>query len=215
MIKGIVFDCDGVIVDSEPYFAKGTADQLAQFGIPFDEEVFEAATGGTAALMCEMLVNKYPQINQTVEKYTEDFYYFTNRYLMSDELEPMPGFVEFVKDCYEKGIKMVVASSSPYYYVEHKLKLFGVFDCLYKVVSADDITHTKPHPEIYLKAIEKLGLNPNEVIAIEDSTNGIKSAKSAGLYCVGFKASEIIQDTHEADEEVKAFKDIKILKQSN
>lgn len=214
MIKGIVFDCDGVIVDSEPYFAKGTADQLAQFNIPFDEEVFEKATGGTASLMSEMLIAKYPQINQSVEKFTEDFYVFTNRYLMSDELEPMPGFVDFVKENYKKGIRMVVASSSPYYYVEHKLKLFGVFDYFDKVVSADDISHTKPHPEIYLKAVEKLGMNKDEVIAIEDSTNGIKSAKSAGLYCIGLKASEVIQDTHEADEEVKSFNDIKILKQS-
>ena len=212
MIKGIVFDCDGVIVDSEPYFAKGCADQLTTFGVDFDEEIFEAATGGTARLMCEMLVAKYPQINQTVDEYEKGFFYYTNRYLMSDELEPMPGFVEFVKTGYEKGIKMVVASSSPYYYVEHKLKLFGVFEYFDNIVSADDITHTKPHPEIYLKAVEKLGLNKDEIIAIEDSTNGIKSAKSAGLYCVGFKASEIIQDTHEADEEVKAFNEISILK---
>ena len=211
-IKGIVFDCDGVIVDSEPYFAKGCADQLATFNIPFDEEVFEAATGGTARLMCEMLTAKYPQIDQSVDEYLEGFFYYTNIYLMSDELEPMTGLVEFVKDNYEKGIKMVVASSSPFYYVKHKLKLFGIDQYFDKVVSADDITHTKPHPEIYLKALEKLGMNSDEVIAIEDSTNGIKSAKAAGLYCVGFKASEIIQDTSLADEEVKSFKEIAILK---
>ncbi|MDO4198248.1 MAG: HAD family phosphatase [Erysipelotrichaceae bacterium] len=212
MIKGIVFDCDGVIVDSEPYFARGIADQLAVYGIPFDEEIFEKATGGTASLMCEMLLNKYPEINQSLEDFTKDFYVYTDRYLMSDELEPMPGLAEFVKENHEKDIKLIVASSSPRYYVEHKLKLFKIMEYFDDIVCGDDISHTKPHPEIYLKAIEKMGYKAEEIIAIEDSTNGIKSAQSAGLYCVGFKYSEIVQDTHEADEEVKYFKDIKILK---
>jgi len=214
MIKGIIFDCDGVILDSEPLFMKAAADQMDSYGVVFDQEKIGDCTGITAESFCEKCLKAYPEISCSMEDMLQDFFLYSNRLLMSDELQPMPGFVSFAKRMNEKGIRLAVASSSPADYILHKLNLFKVRPYFDVIVSADDITHSKPDPEIYLKAIHRLGIEKEELIAIEDAPNGIKAAKAAGLYTIGFKGSEIIQDTSLADMEVYSYSEIETGKES-
>ena len=213
MIKGIIFDCDGVLLDSEPIFAKATQIMMDAYGLDLDLSRLPDANGTTVRHYCEVFLRHFPEIDIPLEKLVKDYYYYSDQLLMADDLEPMEGIRDFCKKQYEKGLQLSVASSSPTYYVMHKLRLFGIEPYFEHIVSANDITHSKPHPEIYLKAIEKSGLEKQELIAIEDAPNGIKAAKEAGLYVVGFKGSEMMQDTSEADEEVYRFEDIQILKE--
>jgi HAD superfamily hydrolase (TIGR01509 family) len=213
MIKGIIFDCDGVLLDSEPLFAKATQVMMDAYGLNLDLSGLPDGNGVTVTHFCRILLEHFPHIGYSLEKLVKDYYYYSDLLLMADDLKPMEGIQDFCREQHEKGLQLSVASSSPTYYVTHKLRLFGIEPYFDRIISADDITHSKPHPEIYLKAIEKSGLEKRELIAIEDAPNGIKAAKAAGLYVVGFKGSAITQDTSQADEEAFRFKDIQILKE--
>ena len=213
MIKGIIFDCDGVLLDSEPIFAKATDVMMEAYGLDLDLSVLPDGNGTTVTHFCKILLKHFPQIDIPLDRLVRDYYYYSDQLLMSDDLKPMEGIRRFCEEQHEKGLRLSVASSSPAYYVMHKLRLFGIEPYFDHIVSADDISHSKPHPEIYLKAIEKSGLKKQELIAIEDAPNGIRAAKAAGLYVVGFKGSVITQDTSQADEEVCRFEDIQILKE--
>jgi HAD superfamily hydrolase (TIGR01509 family) len=213
MIKGIIFDCDGVLLDSEPIFAKATLITMEAYGLNLDLSRLPDANGTTVRHYCEVFLEHFPEVDIPLEKLIEDYYYYSDQLLMADDLKPMEGIREFCRQQHERGLQLSIASSSPTYYVQHKLRLFGIEPYFDHIVSANDIAHSKPHPEIYLKAIEKSGLSKQELIAIEDAPNGIKAAKEAGLYVVGFKGSEMIQDTSKADEEVYRFEDIQILKE--
>ena len=206
-MKGIIFDCDGVILDSESLFAKGSNDHLKALGIIQDPDYDDNDAGITLKAYCEKII-KYYHIDQTLEEFLADEQKYLDKYFKDDELSPIEGLVDFLSKAFESGFKMGIASSSSKEYVKHKLKLFGIDKYFDFIVSGDMVTHSKPHPEIYLKAIEKMGLPANELLAIEDSVSGIRSAKDAGLYVIGLKASVIVQDTSNADLEVYSYKDI-------
>ncbi|MBQ6478478.1 MAG: HAD family phosphatase [Erysipelotrichaceae bacterium] len=215
MIKGIIFDCDGVLLDSEPLFTKAMDIMVEAYGFDLDLSLLPDANGTTVEYFCRIVLDLYPQIDVPLKKLVKDYYYYSDLLLMSDDLKPMEGIRDFCREQYEKGRQLSVASSSPAYYVRHKLKLFKIEPYFTYIVTADDITHSKPHPEIYQKAIERSGFDQDELIVIEDAPNGIAAAKAAGLYVVGFKGAKIIQDTSRADEEVCRFTDIQILKKGN
>ena len=215
MIKGIIFDCDGVIVDSEPLFIKAFRMQMDRYGMDVpDIDPMETA-GTRMEEVAALVLKKYPQIDRTHEEYLKDQDECIEKVLMGDDLIPMKGFVEFVKKQHSLGRRMAVASGSPRNYVEHKLKLFQVDGYFDTIVSGDDVTRSKPDPETYALAADRLGFERNEMIAIEDAYLGVKSAKAAGLYVVGFKGGTVKGDTSEADEEVEEFEDIAILKESS
>jgi HAD superfamily hydrolase (TIGR01509 family) len=116
----------------------------------------------------------------------------------------IPGVSDFIGFCKSKGLALAVATSAGNYKMNINLELLkmqsGVFDAL---VSGEDITHNKPHPEIFLKAAEKLGLQPNECLVIEDAPSGVKAAKAAGCKCLALRTTFSCEDLKEADEIVK------------
>ena len=158
MIKGIIFDCDGVLLDSEPIFAKAAEVMMEAYGLDLDLKKLPDANGTTVRHYCEVFLEHFPEVDIPLEKLVEDYYYYSDKLLMADDLKPMEGIREFCRHQYERGLQLSIASSSPAYYVEHKLRLFGIEPYFDHIVSADDINHSKPHPEIYLKAIERSGL---------------------------------------------------------
>ena len=211
MIKGIIFDCDGVLLDSEPIFTTATEMMMEDRGIDFDMSKLPDCNGITVRRFCQIMLEFYPELGD-LEAFIKEYYEYCDRLLMSDDLSPMTGLQDFVRTQRKRGMKMAIASSSPRYYVQHKIDLFGISDCFDLIISANDVTRSKPDPQVYLIASERLGEKKEDLIVIEDAPNGIASAKAAGLYVVGFKGSELLQDTSKADEEVFRFEDIQILK---
>ena len=212
MIKAVIFDCDGVLFDSEPYFELGTKELIRTYGIELSQEIFDRNIGGTGRMMCEDILNSYPSIKDDLDTLNNKFFEYTDKYLMSDSIKPFEGLYDFVKKLHNLGYRLAVASSSPKYYVQHKLDLFNIAQFFDLLVCGDDVTKCKPDPQVYNLTVEKLDLNKEECIVIEDATNGIKSAKNAGLYCIAYKASVVKQDTSLADEEVYNYNDIKVIK---
>lgn len=100
--------------------------------------------------------------------------------------EKIPGIPELVKDLYENGMKLAVASSSPLEDIKRNTKLLGIDKYFDKFITGEDVTHPKPAPDVFLKALQELGLSSNECIIIEDSENGVKAAKEAEVTCIGY-----------------------------
>ena len=212
MIKGIIFDCDGVLLDSEPLFTIAVENLARDKGVPVDMTTLPDCNGITGRQFCKILLSQYPEVSDEPEAFIKEYYEYCDALLMSDELQPMKGIVEFARKQHAQGKKLAIASSSPEYYVRHKIALFGIEDCFDFIVSANDVTKSKPDPQVYLIACEKMKEKKEDLIVIEDAPNGIKAGKAAGLYVVGFKGSKLLQDTSLADEEVYEFADIAILK---
>ena len=179
----VIFDMDGVILDSEKACLSTWSEAAAKYGIPNVREVFEKCIG----------TNKYQTRQIVKDAYTKDFgegiedkllkessALFHERY--DDGKIPLKeGVFEILDFLKEKGIKTGLASSTALKTVERELTEAGVIDYFDMVIGGDSVTISKPNPEIYLLACEKMGVKPEDTYAIEDSFNGIRSAKAAGM----------------------------------
>lgn len=187
MLKAIVFDMDGVIVDSEPLHKKVQEAILARYGIEPTEEELQSYIGLGIKPLLEKHIQKY-RLPVSLEElhllYLETlFRIFTN-----GELKPIPGAIELIQQGKNAGLKLGIASSSPLKLIQlilNRLQMLTHFDT---IVSGDQVQKGKPDPEIFLESAKRLQCEPSECVAIEDSTNGILSAKKAHMKCVAFKS---------------------------
>jgi beta-phosphoglucomutase len=198
MLKGILFDMDGVLLESEQltsqaaveYFRKKGADVKPEDFIPFYGMGEKKYFGGVA--------EKY-DIPFDVEK-EKDKVYDLFAEMAKKKMEPMPGVREFLAKVKGMNLKTAVATSASRYKVDINLELIGIskseFDA---IVSAEDITHNKPDPEIFLQAASKLDLKPIECLVVEDAPGGVEAAKSAGCKCLAVMSSFTEEELSKAD----------------
>ena len=185
--RAILFDMDGVLVDSEPLFLAAINRLLVQEGVePVSEkENEEYLIGTTINETWRLLKLNRPLPLPTVEyiqRYDEIV-----RQVMMEELEPQPGVRELIRVCEERGLPKAVASSSLHMWVDLKLNAIGLTGAFDAVLGGDDVSRGKPEPEIYITAAERLGVPPTECIAIEDSPIGIAAAVASGAYTIAVR----------------------------
>lgn len=179
----VVFDLDGVLLESEPRWTVVETELFRRYGRTYgpDEKLQLIGTGlgGTGTKFEEMLEQPgraRELLEELLELAAEDF---------ARGIPPMPGAVELANELRDAGRPIAVASNSFHRLVDVALKgspLDGVFDV---VVASDDVEHPKPAPDLFLEACRRLGVRPEDSIAIEDSPTGIDSAKAAGLFVIG------------------------------
>lgn len=208
MLRAIVFDLDGVIIDSEPIHTGITISVMRDFGGEPSPEEIDEFIGKTNVEMWGILKERHGlggSVDQFLERYRE---YAAKRFFE----EPVPvseGVENLILSAKRKGLKIALATSSQRYFAEHILKnigLFGYFDAL---VTADDISRGKPDPEIYLKAAKTLGIDPASCVAVEDAFLGIRAAGDAGMRVIGYQnPNSGKQDTSRADFVVSSILDI-------
>ncbi len=210
-VKGVIFDCDGVIVDSELIFTQSVVNYLKDKGIEKTiEEVTFLVGQNTDKITSDVIKtfgisDDYDVVKADLSRYFKDIFKFEN-------MKPMDGLVDFLNTLDERGIKKMIASSSGKDYLNEMITSFNFEGRFTYVLSGEDFKRGKPEPDIYIKAIEMMGLDKNNLAVIEDSVNGIKAAKAAGLYTIGYKGSRVKQDTSLADEEVNKFTEISFMK---
>jgi HAD superfamily hydrolase (TIGR01509 family) len=200
MFKALIFDMDGVLIDSEPLHNKIEQDMLKELSVNLSpEEHYKFA--GMGIEIWDILEKRYGY-NRKVsvdELYTEK----TTRYLKaltSKPILPIDGLNELVSHAKGKGMVLAVASSSSLYNIDLVLKAIGLEQYFSLVVSGEQVPRNKPFPDIYLKTAELLNMAPGECIVVEDSANGVRSAKAAGMFCIGFRnMSSGYQDISPAD----------------
>jgi HAD superfamily hydrolase (TIGR01509 family) len=208
-IKAVIFDCDGVIVDSEIVFLKSLQSYLKSKGIEVSIGEIQDLVGKTVNKMVGDLAGRYEKLRDT--EYCQignDIRFWFDREWNEAAIDPMPGLTHFIETLASRGIRMAVASSSRLSYLNDLLIRFNIINYFDLVQSGTEINNSKPMPDIYNLVVKKLELDKSDVIVIEDSVNGIESSKRAGLYTVGFKGSVVIQDTSNADLEVSSFSEL-------
>lgn len=186
--KGIIFDMDGVLVDSEPYIIKAVTLALAEFGLKITAEDFHPFTG-TGEKNCIRGMAENHNFSIDLEEATSRTYDIYLE-LISGNLKPLPGAKEFIDECKRLRKKIAVATSADIRkaagnFTELKIPP-ETFDA---IIAGNNVKHTKPAPDIFLLAAEKLALDPKDCLVIEDALSGIEAAKAAGAKCLAITSS--------------------------
>jgi beta-phosphoglucomutase family hydrolase len=185
-LTGVIFDMDGVIVDSEPIHYLCDTKTLEDYGVAVDFDEMQRYIGvGNEAMWSDLI--KRHQIKATVEELTKRQDDYKKELFGKDNIVAVKGIESLIKKLHKKDIKIALASSSPKYFIESILKSLDLLNYFGALVSGDEVTRSKPEPDIYLKAAELIGISPMECMAIEDAAAGVIAAKAAGMYTIGYK----------------------------
>jgi HAD superfamily hydrolase (TIGR01509 family) len=182
-----IFDLDGVLINSEPLHLEALRLVFVQHGIPLPPDGFEPFIGRTDLDVFVASTGGLDLDELTPDRLVNEKHLAYDR--LSDTLEMMPGVRDFIDQVTAGGLKLGLATSSVALSQRRAFQRFGLDRHFQAVVTADDVARTKPDPEPYLLAAEHLGCDPADCIVIEDSANGIRSAKGAGCYAVGLTSS--------------------------
>lgn len=178
--EAIIFDMDGLLIDTEQLAMEAFDVACAHFGISGLEAQIKACIGTNSRMTQEILT---PVIEPTVP-YAEFRGLWENHYqeaVHSDRLQTKPGADTLLSHITTLGLPTALATSSSHQKARAKLKRTGLLHYFSVLVGGDEVTHSKPDPEIYLTAATKLGVNPQACLALEDSENGVKAAHAAGM----------------------------------
>ncbi|WP_367753733.1 HAD family hydrolase [Flavobacterium sp. WC2430] len=209
MIQTVIFDMDGVIVDTEPVHRYAYFQQFGELQIDVTEEMFTSFTGNSTRNTFQKVKDIF-QLNHDVEDLIQrKRTIFNDAFDKKADLELLAGVENLIKDFHKKGMQLILASSASKVTIERVFNRFKLHDYFTHIVSGEDFPMSKPHPAIFEHAAS-LSVAPKEnCIVIEDSTNGIKAAKAAGIFCVAYNSFHSKdQDLSEADVIINHFSDI-------
>jgi len=190
--KGIVFDVDGVLVDSEPLAFRAWNDLVASHGFTLDDSDFQALLGIDLESSTRYILWR-TGIPTTPEEIIRDFWLHLFE-LLPDGLAPLPGVQELVQSLAQSGFYLGVASNSIRSYVERVLDAIHLRDYFPVVMGRDQVGAGKPAPDLYLAAVAEMGCSPRDCLAVEDSPVGLRAALAAGLHTILISARRPPED---------------------
>ena len=209
MLKAVIFDMDGVIINSEPLHKKAYKLMFDEFNLNVSDELYASFTGMSTTPICEKLCSIFSldQSPRTLVKTKRK--HFKSLFQNGHEFQLIDGVLELIKHYHKKGITLILASSASMPNINMIFKKFGLDPYFKAKISGADLKASKPHPEIFEKATELTGSSKNECVVIEDATNGIVAAKAAGLFCIAYNGGySKNQDYSNADMVITNFEDI-------
>jgi len=209
MLKAVLFDMDGVIVDTEPLHRKAYFKMFTDVGINVNEDLYTTFTGQSTMNICKRLVSLY-NLSYSSEYLTKlKRQHFDYLFKNDKQLQLIEGVLDLIKHYYSHNLKLVVASSASMPNINSVFDRFELNQYFIGKFSGADLKQSKPHPEIFLKASEHTGYTVSECMVIEDSTNGMKAAKAANIFCAGFESKHSHdQDYSLANIKVTSFKEL-------
>lgn len=187
MIEAVIFDMDGVIMDSEPiHYRIEKAILKNNFNEPFEFKDHARFVGQTTQDLWKTIC-KERNLSQGFEilSLLDNADYMQE--LKTGDIQAIPGIVELIEKLHKVKIPMIVASSAIRENIEVVLDRLGITNYFKGYVSGQDVERTKPNPDIFLKAAEKLNVEPKNCLVIEDAKHGVEAAKTAGTFCIGYR----------------------------
>lgn len=188
MIQAVIFDMDGVLVDSEPFISEAAVRMFNEKGYNVKHEDFIPFVGTGENRFLGGVAEKYgiPFELEKDKKRTYEIY----GEIIKGRIEPLPGVHDFIQHCREKKLKMAIATSADHIKLIQNLTELNIpvetFDAC---VTGSEIENKKPHPEAFLAAAQKLGVPPENCLVVEDAINGVQAAKAAGSKCLALTTS--------------------------
>ena len=192
MIKAVIFDMDGVMIDSEPLWEKTERILLARRDIEYTPTYRDQIVGLNQNDSGKLLVDIFNLKEDVQDIINERVEILTGIY--EEELELVSELLPLINQLKEHNYHLAVASSSPMRVIDFVLDMFSLHQHFPVVVSGECTDDGKPHPAIYLHTADRLDIEPHECVAIEDSINGVKSAKAAGMYCIAVPDKRLSQE---------------------
>jgi HAD superfamily hydrolase (TIGR01509 family) len=205
--RGVIFDMDGVLLDSEEFICKAACRMFEELGQKVPPEDFLAFVGTGEDRYIGGVAEKYnfPLDIKSAKRRTYDIYLD----IIKGALKPFPGTHKFIEKCRKMNKKIAIASSADRRKVEGNLKEIDLppsnFDA---VVVGEDVVHKKPSPEIFLLAAKRLELPAEVCLVVEDAVSGVKAAKAAGMRCMGMTTSFSRKQLNGADYWAEDFRDV-------
>jgi len=209
MIQTVIFDMDGVIVDTEPVHRYAYFQHFSELNIEVSEELFTSFTGNSTRNVFQR-VNSIFNLNADVEELIlRKRNLFNDAFDHKEDLELLEGVENLIKNLYENGVEMILASSASKVTIDRVFRRFGLHPYFSHIVSGEDFPNSKPHPAIFEFAASLSKAPKENCIVIEDSTNGVLAAKAAGIYCVGYNSIHSkLQDLSKADLIINHFNEL-------
>ena len=209
-MRAVMFDMDGVLIDSEPIYDAVEVAMLKARGIVLDDETRQMLVGTQMTKLWQLIIERFG-ITEAREALIEEEKRLFRKHLLAGEIAMVPGAKALVKAVYDAGYKTAVVSSSGRVEVETVIEQYGLTPYIHTQVAAEDVQCGKPDPEPYLLAAEKLGVLPKNCVVIEDSGAGIRSGAEAGMCTIALKLPHALtQDFSRADQIVSAMSEISV-----
>lgn len=209
MLKAVIFDMDGVIVDSEPLHHRAYNAMFDEIGISVSDEQYDSLTGKSTINICRLLKKDFGLLHSPHELMAIKRRYYYDFFEKDKSFDLIKGVRYLIQNYQDNGLTMVLGSSASMPNIDRIFERFGLNPYFKKKISGAELKDSKPHPEIFIKAARATGFSPEECLVIEDATNGIKAAKAAGIFCVGYDSKHSKnQDYSLADLVISDFEDI-------
>lgn len=206
MIKTVIFDMDGVIIDSEPVHNFAYNQHFKELNIDVTPEIYASFTGNSTKNIYQKLTQIFDLKEEVATLVNRKRSLFNDAFDAKEDLYLIDGVLPLIQELHANKIKLILASSSAHVTIQRVFNRFKLHQYFSHIVSGEDFAQSKPHPAIFLKAHELSNHQKNECIVIEDSTNGILAAKAAGIFCVGFDSPHSkLQDYSEANIVIENF----------
>lgn len=209
MIKTVIFDMDGVIVDTEPVHHYAFNQHFKLLNINVSPEMYASFTGNSTKNVFQKLKEAF-QLEQDIETLINTKReLFNEAFDHNEDLHLLDGVEVLIKDLFNNGMQLVLASSSANVTINKIFTRFNLHQYFTHIVSGEDFPKSKPHPAIFEHAVFLSQTTLENCIIIEDSTNGIIAAKAAGIYCIGYDSiNSKLQDYSKADKVITHFEEL-------
>jgi beta-phosphoglucomutase len=188
MLQTVIFDMDGVIVDTEPVHKHAYYQHFKLLGIDVSAEMFATFTGNSTKNVFEKIKDHFGIIEDTTTLIEKKRSLFNAAFDTKEDLFLLEGVANLIKQLHQNGIQLILASSSSKVTISRVFNRFNLQPYFSHIVSGEDFPQSKPNPAIFLEAVRLSNSKKENCIVIEDSTNGIKAAHAAGIFCVGYRS---------------------------
>jgi len=211
-MEAFIFDMDGVIINSEPIFDTLFLEMGKAEGKEIKVEFLNKLRGREDSEIWEMLIQEY-DLKGEAETYNAELLSKLNKYITeSVDIKPIPGILQLLNQLETEDITTALGSAADRNRVELIIDKFQIRHYFKAIATATDVPNAKPAPDIYLKAANDLKVNPENCWVLEDSYNGILSAKAAGMKCIAYSGTyNTNQDHSKADIRIDRISDLKLL----